>query len=582
MRATYFSVRPFAWHAFAATVAVIVLPVLVVLGLIAARVDLPMFVVASLGVGLSIAATAVGHTLWSKRVEASEISFSDLMLWRWFVRRRAEDTLEEGARLLGLDRSGHPIDDVRIEPEEQLEVLKDLTAALESKDPYTHGHSQRVERHSYRTAAAMHLSIHDIEDLRKAAALHDVGKIRVPDRILRKPDQLTIEERVIMEEHAVVGAWMVSSVGNADVIAAVRHHHERFDGLGYPDGLAGSDIPLFSRIIAVVDAYDAMTSTRPYRSSAGRDDAVNALRDSAGTQFDPEVVEAFIAALPARLPITAGLFLILGGAPQRLLREFAAWLKRLGAGSLSPAVGAAGAAVVLGASVFTPNVPPAVEIPTEIAAPEDTDTEENLAPDVDPLPRNEREREPKAGNEDQRGEVRRFRGDGSIVLSDTLGRDPSGTDQEPAPNPAQPEPQGPSETPTQQPTNPPPSEEPTQEPEEPQQPPEEPEEPEDSGNKNDGRDGCGSDGNAGSGNDPGRCGGDRSADGSNGVEVPRPRKPSKSGHDGDGDKVWQRDEADKKDAEPEDPSDHPGNGDAHGHDKHEEDGRGKPKHSFTR
>src|SRR5687767_7814643 len=110
MRATYFSVRPFGWHALAATLAVIVLPLIVVLALLAANVSLPLLVIALLGVALAVAATVVGHTMWSKRVEAAEISFSDLMLWRWFIRRRAEDTLEEGARLLGLDRSGHPID----------------------------------------------------------------------------------------------------------------------------------------------------------------------------------------------------------------------------------------------------------------------------------------------------------------------------------------------------------------------------------------------------------------------------------------------------------------------------------------
>jgi HD superfamily phosphohydrolase YqeK len=505
MRATYFSVRPFAWHAVAATLAVIVLPLILVLGLVALDVELPMLVIALLGIGLSIAATAVGHTLWTKRVEAAEISFSDLMLWRWFIRRRAEDTLEEGARLLGLDRSGHPIDEVRITPDQQLEVLKDLTAALESKDPYTHGHSQRVERHAYRTAAAMHLSVHDIDDLRKAAALHDVGKIRVPDRILRKPEQLTIEERVIMEEHAVVGAWMVSSVGNADVIAAVRHHHERYDGLGYPDGLAGAEIPLFSRIIGVADAYDAMTSTRPYRTSAGRDDAVNALRAEAGKQFDPEVVEAFIAALPARLPITAGLFLIMGGAPQRLLRGLASWLKRLGAGSLSPAVGAAGAAVVLGASVFTPNVPSAVAPPPAVAAPADPVEESNDPADIDPLPRNERERDPRPDPRPSGDFVEgRVPGDGSIVLSDTLTRDEP-TVEEPLVQPAEPQ-----QSPSPEDPAPTPSEEPAEEPNEEPEPAPEPSEDSQSKNRNDGRDGCGSDGNAGSGNDPARCGGGES------------------------------------------------------------------------
>lgn len=350
----YISVKPFFAHAMLATLGVIFLPLVVVFGLMAV-IEVPIFLAAVLGVALAIALMVVGNALWSRRAEAFDIGFSELMLWRWARRRHAEEELAHGARLLGLDRSGQPIDDVRISPEQQLQVLKDLTAALESKDPYTHGHSQRVERHSYRTAAAMGLSAEDIEDLRKAAALHDVGKIRVPDRILRKAGPLTPEERTIVEEHAVVGAWMVSSVGNADVIAAVRHHHERWDGAGYPDGLSGSDIPLFARLISVSDAYDAITSTRPYRASAGRDEAVDALRAGAGTHFDPEITEKFIESLPSRVPLAAGLFVMLGG-PGRVVRQIAMWFRRLGAGSLTPAAGATGAAIVLGASIFTPNV----------------------------------------------------------------------------------------------------------------------------------------------------------------------------------------------------------------------------------
>ena len=352
----YVSVKPFFAHALAATAGVIVLPLLVVFGLLAVlEPDPPVLLAAVVGVALAVAAMVIGNALWSRRPEAADIGFSELMLWHWARRRHAEDELAHGARLLGLDRSGQPIDDVRIAPDQQLQVLKDLTAALESKDPYTHGHSQRVERHAYRTAAAMGLSAEDIEDLRKAAALHDVGKIRVPDRILRKAGPLTDDERVVVEEHAVVGAWMVSSVGNADVIAAVRHHHERWDGAGYPDGLAGSDIPLFSRVITVADAYDAITSSRPYRASAGRDEAVEELRAGAGTHFDPDVVESFVEALPSRVPLAAGLFLMLGG-PGRIARQIAMWFRRLGAGSLTPAAGATGAAIVLGASIFTPNV----------------------------------------------------------------------------------------------------------------------------------------------------------------------------------------------------------------------------------
>lgn len=353
----YPSIKPYLGHSLLATAAVVLLPVVLVMVLIAVMSpNPPMLAIAAVGVLTALGAVVIGTALWMRRPDSAFIAFSDLMILRWMQRRRAEKQLAEGARLLGLDPTGQPVDQVHVTPEEQLQVLKDLTTALEAKDPYTHGHSQRVERHAYRTAAAMGLSASDLEDVRKAAALHDVGKIRVSDRILRKDGPLTEDERKMIEEHSVVGAWMVSSVGNADVIAAVRHHHEHWDGSGYPDGLAGTEIPLFARVIAVADAYDAINSTRPYRASCGRHHAVEVLKAESGRQFDPQVVECFLAALPTRLPVAAGLVLALAG-PQRLLRELFAWFRRFGAGSLSPAVGAAGAAVVLGASVFTPNVP---------------------------------------------------------------------------------------------------------------------------------------------------------------------------------------------------------------------------------
>jgi putative nucleotidyltransferase with HDIG domain len=415
----------------------------------------------------------VGGTLWLRNSESADIGFSDLMLWRWNQRRRAEESLLHGARLLGLDRSGQPIDEVRISPEQQLQVLKDLTTALESKDPYTHGHSQRVERHTYRTAAAMGISAHDLDDLRKAAALHDVGKIRVPDRVLRKAGPLTVEERMIVEEHSVVGAWMVSSVGNADVISAVRHHHEKWDGTGYPDGLEGSDIPLFARVIAVADAYDAITSTRPYRAGSGRDDAILALKAGSGTQFDPEIVDEFVAALPSRIPVAAGLFLLLGG-PSRLLREIGVWFRRIGAGSLTPAAGAAGAAIVLGASVFTPSVvSPAAPMERRAAAVTGVDNVPALTIEVEAAP----------GKKPDKDRVRerrvRQRSSKPAPAKPVADNAPAGT-EEPAALPVQPQP--------------------------PQPPPPPPPEPVDSrdGNPNDGRDGC-IDGDAGKGNDKKNC-----------------------------------------------------------------------------
>lgn len=349
----YVSIKPFLPHAVAATTAVVGVPVAAVALLLALMDVTPSSVaVAFLALGVAIGVFLAGSHLWARHPDSGDIAFGDLMIWGWLRRRSAEARLADNTRLLGLDRSGHPESDpVEISREEQMKVLRDLTQALESKDPYTHGHSRRVERHVLRTGAAMGLSVEQIEDLRKAAALHDVGKIRVPDRVLRKPGQLTIEERALVEEHVVVGAWMVSSVGDADVIAGVRHHHERWDGRGYPDGLMGVEIPLYSRIIAVADAYDAMTSTRPYRASFGRDKAVDVLWAEAGIQFDPMVVEAFVAALPTRATV-AGL-IALFAAPSWLFRKAAVQAKRLGVGNVTPALGALGAAALMGG--FIPN-----------------------------------------------------------------------------------------------------------------------------------------------------------------------------------------------------------------------------------
>jgi HD superfamily phosphohydrolase YqeK len=364
-REQYPSVRPLLGLCVVATLAVVVLPVVIVSGVLALLDPDPhTFVSALVGVSLSVLVTATGSKLWSRRPESSAIGFSDLMLWQWMRHRRAERTLEEGARLLGLDRSGQP-GEIGIAPDEQLRVLKDLTAALETKDPYTLGHSRRVERHCYGTAAVLGLQVNDIENVRKAAALHDVGKICVPDRILRKEGPLSSEEQEMIRAHAVVGAWMVASVGNADVMSAVRHHHEHWNGGGYPDGLAATEIPLLARVIAVADAYDAITSTRPYRAGLGRDEAVGELRANANIQFDPDVVEAFIAALPTRLVVIAGLLALLAD-PAKLFRELVAWFRRLGAGSITPAVGAAGVAVMVTTSAFVPHhapnlIPPRVQ-----------------------------------------------------------------------------------------------------------------------------------------------------------------------------------------------------------------------------
>src|SRR5688572_18078434 len=153
------------------------------------------------------------------------------------------------------------------------------------------------------TGVAMGLPLKDVDVLRMAASLHDVGKIRIPNKVLHKPGRLSDDERALIEEHPVLGSQMVAGTGNEQIVATVRHHHERWDGKGYPDGKAGNEIPLFSRIIAVADSYDAIRSNRSYRAGGTREKAVGILNSEAAYQFDPDVVEAFMTTLPARKPM---------------------------------------------------------------------------------------------------------------------------------------------------------------------------------------------------------------------------------------------------------------------------------------
>ncbi len=178
-----------------------------------------------------------------------------------------------------------------------------LAAALEAKDSYTADHSKAIVEHALAVGRRLGLSEPELRTLRYGAIFHDIGKIAIPEAILDKHGALTDEERAIIERHTVVGERILSSIEFLrDVLPLVRHEHERFDGSGYPDGLAGEEIPLGSRIIFVCDAYDAMITDRPYRAALGEEEAREQLSANAGTQFDPRVVGALLATLdePAR------------------------------------------------------------------------------------------------------------------------------------------------------------------------------------------------------------------------------------------------------------------------------------------
>lgn len=182
---------------------------------------------------------------------------------------------------------------------EQLErtenILFTLAAAVEAKDPYTEGHLRRLEKFAGETAAALELSPRLSTIIRYGALLHDIGKIGVPDAILNKPGPLTPDEVEIIQQHPVIGERICRPLRDgAEIGPIVRGHHEWWDGTGYPDKLAGDAIPLGSRIIAVADAFDAMTTDRPYRKALSSKEAWETLRHGAGSQWDRTVIEAFV------------------------------------------------------------------------------------------------------------------------------------------------------------------------------------------------------------------------------------------------------------------------------------------------
>ena len=178
------------------------------------------------------------------------------------------------------------------------DLLKALVMAIETRDPYTSGHSLRVQALAKRISLAIGLSGRRAEAISTAALLHDVGKIdAVYSEILRKPESLSAEERRVIESHVTKGVELLTSLSSfpSEVVLAVRHHHEREDGKGYPDGLAGDAIPLGAKVIKVCDAIDAMLSDRPYRSALSLDQVKEQLITYAGIQFDPDVVRCVVA-----------------------------------------------------------------------------------------------------------------------------------------------------------------------------------------------------------------------------------------------------------------------------------------------
>ena len=190
--------------------------------------------------------------------------------------------------------SQHPESGERLS-EAVFEFIHSLASALDARDPYTAGHSRRVSEFACAIARSMRLTADEIEEIRVGALLHDIGKIGVSDHILQKPGKLTPEEKRLIQEHPSIGRRILESVkGFHRYLPIVELHHENWDGTGYPHGLRREDTPLGARIVKIADAYDAMTSDRPYRRGMCHDEALSLLVRFAGTQMDPEIVDVFV------------------------------------------------------------------------------------------------------------------------------------------------------------------------------------------------------------------------------------------------------------------------------------------------
>ncbi|MDO8472324.1 MAG: HD-GYP domain-containing protein, partial [Dehalococcoidia bacterium] len=200
---------------------------------------------------------------------------------------KAYEQLQESAIELG--RRKKELEDA------YLSMARTLILTLESRDPYTRGHSDRVSRLVLRLAPGLGIAGEQLQKLELAARLHDIGKTGVADAVLLKPGEFDPVERAEIESHPTRGVEILRFLDFLkDILPIVESHHEWFNGSGYPRGLKGEGIPLGGRILSVADAYDAMVSKRPYRPALPHDEAIRRLREGAGTQWDPRIVEAFV------------------------------------------------------------------------------------------------------------------------------------------------------------------------------------------------------------------------------------------------------------------------------------------------
>jgi putative nucleotidyltransferase with HDIG domain len=320
-----------------ATLAVVVGPILAVAALVPRHGVLWGLLAVVLAVACSLMIASAGAWLWMRWPRSREVIFAELMLWGWVRRFLAERRLARTRDLFESAReSGSTV---------SIELLTQLCDLHQAVDPYLHGHSRRVASYAVRIAREMRLSPEEIASVETAALVHDIGKIYTPQEILHKPDRLTDREFAIVKLHARDGAEILADAGDPRLTAIVRHHHERFDGSGYPDGIQATEIPLGSRIIAVADTFDAITSSRPYRPPRSHKEAIDVLSSESGTQFDAVVVTAFLACYAARRPVVRSVFA--STVCERVILAIKTSSTSLTAGSVAQALPALGVAGVL-------------------------------------------------------------------------------------------------------------------------------------------------------------------------------------------------------------------------------------------
>ncbi len=186
-----------------------------------------------------------------------------------------------------------------------LDYIKSIAVALDARDAYTHGHSRRVAEFSIGIGKELGLSEGELEFLELSATIHDIGKIGISESVLNKPGKLTDEEFKIIKSHPDKGSKILEPMSRLRALMpGVRHHHERYDGRGYPDGLKGDEIHLVARIISVADTFDAMTSNRAYRKGLSKEVAFKEIENGAGTQFDPKLATPFISFMKKNTEMT--------------------------------------------------------------------------------------------------------------------------------------------------------------------------------------------------------------------------------------------------------------------------------------